>query len=447
MNNCFVLFKMRMQQQINHSFRFRQSGWLVLVIEFSLLGSLIAMYSHGLLQSTPLLFWPTLFIMIGNGYLNAVKMLYCEESKLDIVVCEKPLYSFVANYSKNVVDNLRVSLFFPIVVLLLAGQIYALPFLLALPIAGSALAIASYVLIQRYLYKWQNIFYVLYALLYIGGIVVALLLLFGKTHIISGMGIMWLFTVLIIIILFSWFLLLPQFARVWHYSFIRGNSTYSRAQKGVLLRNGILAKEYILLWRHPLSLLRIILYCSAIVIVSLLPVSVFGENITPLFLLVWLVCFGELPATAWQNDGARRYMPWLAGKSADQCVRGRFFWYIVVVLLGVLGYAIFSRIKTGILLDFGLLPMLLLLGSATMLAMAVSSLGYGRESNAGFDQVLLEQVPYRPSSMMAFIVMLIYLFAGCRAYIILPWYAASLIFIFICAIAYLLHVRILQRYS
>jgi len=448
MNDCLILLRMRIRQQLNSSFKFGRWGWAFLASEFIFLISLILAQAQGLLRAEAFLLLPALIMAMGNGYLNAAKNLNSKESQFDITVCEKPLASFVAGFAKNAIDNMRVSLLFPVLALVFTGQLHMVFFLLIIPTVGSAIAVTLFVLIQRFLRSGQAVAYLLSALLYMGGTIIALaLLLWGNYSSVpmSPLSI-WQLAILLSIILVLWLSLLPQLSRVWHKGFTSDGVVRRRIGKVFSPRSGLLAKEFTLLWRHPLSLLRVAIYFIAIILVSYVSVPEFFRDNSILFLLIWLLSFGEMPATAWQNDGSRIFMPWLAGKSPRQCLHARVLPYTVVVLFGVLGYALFLWLQYEPVSATALFSMLLLLSGAVLLAMAIASIGYGKSVNLEQKQDILEQVPHCPSAMISFVIMASYLIlASLVATILLEHFTLPLFFI-VGVLTYFVHIGLLRKH-
>jgi len=448
MNDCLTLLKMRIRQQLNSSFKFGYWGWVALASELAFLVSLIFMQARGLLYIDIFLLLPALMIVTGNGYLNAAKSLNSKESQFDITVCEKPLASFLAGFAKNVIDNIRVSLLFPVLALMLVGQLQMTLFLFVMPIAGSAIAVTLFVLIQRFFPRGQAAAYLLFALLYISSTIVALVLLLLGNY--SSMPMLplgvWQFTALLSAVLLPWFLFLPQLSRTWHKGFTSDGVARRRIGKALSPRNGLLIKEFTLVWRHPLSLLRIVIYFVGIVFVSYISVPEFFQSNSILFLLVWLLSFGEMPATAWQNDGSRIFMPWLAGKSPRQCLHARALPYALVVLFGVLGFSLFSWLQNGVVPAINLFAMLLLLSGAVLLAMAVASIGYGKSVNLEQEQAILEQVPHCPSALFAFVVMATYLVLASLLETVPLMHFSLATYLIAGILAYLVQIRLLRKH-
>ena len=448
MTDCLILLRMRIRQQLNSSFKFGSWGWVTLASELVFLGSLILMQARGLLHVDAFLLLPALIMAMGNGYLNAAKNLSSKESQFDIIVCEKPLASFAAGFAKNAIDNMRVSLLFPVLALAFTGQLHMVFFLLVIPVAGSAIAVTLFVLIQRFLRSGQAAAYLLSALLYIGGTIIALaLLLWGNYSSVPMLPLsVWQFAALLGTILVLWLSLSPQLSRVWHKGFTSDGVVRRRIGKVFSPRSGLLAKEFTLLWRHPLSLLRVVIYFVAIVLVSYISVPEFFRDNSILFLLIWFLSFGEMPATAWQNDGSRIFMPWLAGKSPRQCLHARVLPYTVVVLFGVLGYVLFLWLQDGPISVTALFSMFLLLSGAVLLAMAIASIGYGKSVNLEQKQAILEQVPHCPSAMISFVIMAAYVILGSLLEAISPEYFTLPLFFILGLLAYFVHIGLLRKH-
>jgi hypothetical protein len=52
-------------------------------------------------------------------------------------------------------------------------------------------------------------------------------------------------------------------------------------------------------------------------------------------LAVWLFCYGELPATAWQNEGEQKSFYWLSGFKPSQLITAKIATFLPLTLFGI----------------------------------------------------------------------------------------------------------------
>ena len=288
------------------------------------------------------------------------------------------------------------------------------------------------ILINRYWKRMGGIFYLLFSFLW-GGSTAAILgfLLINHTLSFSTLDnfdtlliIFMLGAVAVTILLFS-----SALSGLWKEAYLQNGPMnkirlpFARFQRfSRLFSNSFMVKEWFLLWRNSITKMRFIVWAAFITICSITTIKSYLYNPT-LFLIislaVWLFCYGELPATAWQNEGEQKSFYWLSGFKPSQLIAAKIAAFLPLTLLGILtvlflGLAIQLSFYV-ILQRAGLVFWLIL--SAMIISLAIACLGHS-SSKQIMKNAILEQVPLTISAILA--VSIEFLFC-CIVFLPLHW--------------------------
>jgi len=414
-----TLLKMRARQGINSQFIFGKLGWVVMLFEFSGLVTIIYAVMHGYFytRDTALVFLLAFINLLGSDYLSAEKYLSGPENRYDLLTGISAQEIIRAIYGQVIWNSLRVISLFPVIIIAvnkaLPPWLILLSFL-SFPAAAALLACLFNILIKRYLKRIAGMFYLLFSLVWAGSIAAILYLLFNHNKLspvlLSNRGLL-LFLLLLaafamVILYFS-----PALAGLWKNAYLLSDSiTQTILFKKFhllsrLFANSFTVKEWVLLWRNPVTLLRLTVWAALVVICSLTSLKSYLHDPT-LFLVislgVWLFCFAEMPAAAWQNEGEQKAFYWLSCFNPAKLITAKIVVYLPVAVLGILtalSFGLVVHLSLGLILRQAALVFLLVL-SAAIIALAVACLGYdGTKPN--FDNVIFEQVPWTKSGIAA----------------------------------------------
>lgn len=423
---AITLLKMRARQGINSQFIFGKLGWVVMLFEFSGLLTIIYAVMHGYLYTgdTALVFFLAFNNLLGSDYLSAAKYLSSPENRYDLLMGIPAQEIIWAIYGQVFWNSLRVTSLFPLIIIAVNKTISSWLILLTFiffPAAAALLACLFNILIKRYLKRIAGMFYLLFSLVWAGSIASIVCLLF--THHKLSLALLSNREVLLFLLLLAAsFLVILYFssplAGLWKTAYLLSDSfTKTVPFKKFhlisrLFANSFTVKEWVLLWRNPVTLLRLAVWAVLIVICSLTPLKSYLHDPT-LFLVislgVWLFCYAEMPAAAWQNEGEQKAFYWLSGFNPAKLMTAKIVVYLPVAVLGILTTLFFGlviHLSWGIILRQAALVFLLVF-SATIIALAIACLGYdGNKPN--YDDVIFEQVPWTKSGIAAVIIEFIF---------------------------------------
>lgn len=408
-----TLFYMRIKQSLNSWFIYSKKGWLLVLFElFGFISIVYAIMQHYLYtEETSLILFLSLIILVGNSYLYAEKYLSGPENRFDLLIGVHANNIVWAVYGQVLEKNIRVVYLFPL--LLMAATKTISPWItlltfLVLPIVATLIACLLNILINRHWKKVGGIFYLLFSFLW-GGSTVAILGFLLMDHnltftTLDNRDILFIMLILVAVGI-TILLLSSTLSGLWKKTYLQNDSMninrlpfirFLRISR--LFSNSFVAKEWFMLWRNSITKIRLIVWVALILICSFTTLKSYLYDPT-LFLLislvVWLFCCGELPATAWQNEGEQKSHYWLSGFKPSQLIAAKIAAYLPLTLLGILtvlflGLAIQLSFYV-ILQRAGLVFWLIL--SAMTISLAIACLGHNStkpiRNNAIFEQIPL----------------------------------------------------------
>jgi len=276
------------------------------------------------------------------------------------------------------------------------------------------------------------VFYLLFAFLW-GGAIVAMLGILLAKHNLSLATLDNRDTLLIILIFCAVSITILYFSSplsaLWREAYLQNDSMnkhrlpFIRFQRfSRLFANPFIAKEWFLLMRNAITKVRFIVWAALLIICSFTAIKSYLYDPT-LFLIislvVWLFCYGELPATAWQNESEQKSFYWLSGFQPSQLIAVKIAAFLPLTLFGIvtvllLGFAI--QLSLYVILQRAGLVFLLIL-AAIIISLALACLGHN-SSQQIINNAMLEQVPLTMSAILA--VSIEFLFCGI-IFLPLPW--------------------------
>ena len=379
-----------------------------MLFEFSGLITIIYAVMRGYFytRDTMLVFLLAFASLLGSDYLSAEKYLYSPENRYDLLMGIPAQEIIWANYGQVLWNSLRVTSFFPLIIIAVnktvSPGLILLTFLF-FPAAAALLACLFNILIKRYLKQIAGMFYLLFSLVWAGSIAAILCLLF--THHKLSLALLSHREVLLFLLLLAASALVilyfsPPLAGLWKTAYLLNDSVSKNRPFKIfhllscLFANSFTVKEWVLLWRNPVTLLRLVVWAALIVICSLTSLKSYLHD-PNLFLVislgVWLFCYAEMPAAAWQNEGEQKAFYWLSGFNPAKLMTAKIVVYLPVAVLGILTALFFGlaiHLSLDLILRRAALVFLLAL-SATIIALAVASLGYDG-TKPDFDNVIFE---------------------------------------------------------
>ncbi|MGS0765398.1 hypothetical protein [Syntrophomonas curvata] len=389
-----------------------------MLFELMGLGSIVyaIMQRYLYTEETSPVFMLAFIILLGYSYSSAERYLSCAENRFDLLTGIQARHILWAVYLQVWGKNLSAATLFPLILAASTGII--LPGLLSLvvfPVAAALVACLFNILVNKYWKRAGAVFYLLFLLLW-GGATALLLGFLLMEHNFSFapfdnrdilFSILALCLAAIIIMLFS-----STLSRLWEEAYLQNDAMnknslpFARFRRFCrLLPNSFIVKEWFLLWRNSITKVRLLIWLAFILICSFTTLNRYLYDQT-LFLIialaVWLFCYGELPATAWQNEGEQKSFYWLGGLKPSRLIAAKLAAFLPLSVLGMLT-ALFlgSAVQLSIHVMVQRTGLVFLLGlSAITIALAIASLGH----NAGkpiIDNAILEQVPLTISAIMA----------------------------------------------
>jgi len=432
-----TLFYMKMKQGINSLFIYSKMGWGLVVFELMGLVSITYAIMQRYLYSedTSLLLFLAFINLLGSSYLSAEKYLSSEENQFDLLTGVQAKQIIWAIYVQVLWSNLRVVSLFPLILVASTKTIslwlMILTFLV-FPIAATLVVCLFNILINRYLKRMAAVFYLLFSFLW-GGAIAAMLGFLLAKHSLSFATLDNRDTLLIILILCVIAITILFFSSplsaLWREAYLQNDSInkhrlpFIRFQRfSRLFANPFIAKEWFLLTRNAFTKVRFIIWVALIMICSFtnLKTYLYDPNLFLIIsLAVWLFCYGELPATAWQNEGEQKSFYWLSGFKPSQLITAKIATFVPLTLFGIvtalfLGLAI--QLSFYVILQRAGLVCLIIL-SAIIIALAIACIGHN-SSQQIINNAMLEQVPFTISAILA--VSIEFLFC-CIVFLPLSW--------------------------
>ncbi len=432
-----TLFNMKMKQGINSLFVYSKKGWGLVLFEFLGLVSIIyaIMQRYLFTEETSLLLLLAFIILLGSNYLSAEKYLSSAENRFDLLIGVQAKDIIWAICGQVFWRNLSAVSLFPLI--LVASTKTISPWLilitfLVFPVAATLLACLFNILINRYWKRSAGVFYLLFSFLWGGGTAAILAFLLANHKLSFStldnhdmlLIILMLGAAVTTILLFS-----STLSGLWKEAYLQNDSMnkhrlpFIRFQRFCrLFSNSFIVKEWFLLWRNSITKIRLVVWVALIIICSFTTLKSYLYNPT-LFLVislaVWLFCYGELPATAWQNEGEQKSFYWLSGFKPSQLMAAKIAAFLPLMVFGILtvlflGLAI--QLSFYMILQIAGLVFLLVL-AAIVITLAIACFGHN-SSKQMFNNAMLEQVPLTTSAISA--VSSEFLFC-CIVFLPLPW--------------------------
>ena len=406
---------------------------------FEFLGLLSIIYAimqrYLFTEETSLILLLAFIILLGSNYLSAEKYLSSAENRFDLLIGVQAKDIIWAIYGQVFWRNLSVVSLFPLI--LVASTKTISPWLilitfLVFPAAATLLACLFNISINRYWKRIAGVFYLLFSFLWGGGTaaIIAFLLANHKLSfstldnhdtllIILALG-----AVAVTILFFS-----SSLSGLWKEAYLHKDSMnktrlpfiwFQRFSR--LFVNSFVVKEWFLLWRNSITQVRLVVWVALLIICSFTSLKAYLYDPT-LFLIislaVWLFCYGELPATAWQNEGEQKSFYWLSGFKPSQLITAKIAAFLPLTVFGILtvlflGLAIQLSFYM-ILQRAGLVFWLVL--AAIIITLAIACFGH-KSSKQIINNAILEQVPLTISAILA--VSIEFLFC-CIVFLSLQW--------------------------
>lgn len=415
-----TLFYMRWKQGLNGLFIYSKKGWGLVLFELFGFVSIVYAIRQGYLytEETSLILFLAFVILLGYSYLSAEKYLSGAENRFDLLTGIPPNKIIWAVYGQVFLKNVSAVSLFPLILIAATKTLslwLILLMFLVFPFSAALVACLFNILINRYWKRIGGFFYLLFSLLWGGGTAAILGFLLAD-HNLSFATLNNLETVFIILPLGAVSLTILFFSStlssLWKMAYLQNNSMTKNRLPFIRFRrfsrffsNSFITKEWFLLWRNPVTKIRLFVWVVFIIICSLTALRSYLYDPT-LFLIIslviWLFCYGEIPATAWQNEGEQKSFYWLIGFKPSQLIAAKIAAYLPLTVFGILtvillGWAIQLSFSV-ILQRAGLLFLIIL--SAIIISLAIACFGYSG-SKTTINNPIMEQVPLTISAIVA----------------------------------------------
>ena len=423
-----TLFYMRIKQGLNSLFIYSKKGWGLVL--FELVGFMSIVYAiaqHYLYtEETSLILFLAFVILLGYSYLSAEKYLSVPENRFDLLTGVQAHNIVWVVYGQVLGKNISVVSLFPLILIAATKTIslwLILLIFLVVPVTATLIACLFNILINRYWKRMAAAFYLLFSLLWGGGTAAILGFLLAN-HNLSFVTLDNRYTLFILVILAFVAIAILFFSSslsdLWKEAYLQNDSTNKNRLPFIRFRqfchlfaNPFIVKEWFLLWRNSVTKIRLVVWAAFIVCGFTVLRSYLYDPMLFLIisLAIWLFCYGEMPATAWQNEGEQKSFYWLSGFKPSQLITAKIATFLPLTLLGVLtvlllGLAIQLSFYA-ILQRAGLLFLLIL--SAIIISLAIACLGHNG-SKPTINSAIMEQVPLTISAIAA--ISIEFLFCG-----------------------------------
>lgn len=321
-------------------------------------------------------------------------------------------------YGQVLAKNISVVSLFPLILIAATKTIspgLILLIFLVFPVSAALVACLFNILINRYWKMIGGFFYLLFSLLWGGG-TAAILGFLLTTHNLSFTNLNNLDTLFIILTLGAVSLTILFFSStlstLWKEAYLQNDSMNKNRLPFIRFRrfsrlfaNSFIAKEWFLLWRNSVTQIRLVVWVVFIIICSFTALRSYLYDPT-LFLIIslviWLFCYGEMPATAWQNEGEQKSFYWLGGFKPSQLIAAKIAAYLPLTVLGILTVLFLGlviQLSFYVMLQRAGLVLLLVL-AAIIISLAIACLGYNG-SKPTINDPIMEQVPLTISAIAA----------------------------------------------
>ncbi|MDD2511446.1 MAG: hypothetical protein PHG94_10025 [Syntrophomonas sp.] len=432
-----TLFYMRWKQGFNSLFIYSKKGWGLVLFELMGLVSIVyaIMQRYLYTEETSLILFLAFIILLGYSYLSAEKYLSGPENRFDLLTGVQANNIVWAVYGQVFLKNLSAVSLFPLILIAATKTIslwLILLIFLAVPVTAALVACLFNILINRYWKRIAAVFYLLFSLLWGGGTAAILGFLLAH-HNLSFVTLDNRYTLFILLILTFVATAILFFSStlsdLWKEAYLQNDSMNKNRLPFIRFRqfcrffsNSFIVKEWFLLWRNSITKIRLVVWVVFIIICSFTALRSYLYDPT-LFLIIslaiWLFCYGEMPATAWQNEGEQKSFYWLGGFKPSQLIAAKIAAFLPLTVFGILtaillGWAIHLSFYV-ILQRAGLLFLLIL--SAIIISLAIACFGHNC-SKPTINDPILEQVPLTISAIAA---ISIEFFFCCIVFLPLHW--------------------------
>lgn len=461
-----VLAGSKLRETWNHRLRFGRSGiWFILLEVFGLL-TVIFWLSFAMPRVTAypelpaiLGFLVVMYLLmgIGNSYNRAEGMLFSNEARLDLLLShpwDVVLSAVMVIYLDNLRPAMQTSL---LIALLLAynwfpGQLFLLlSLLIILPFFCAAAGVLAVILIKRFMSGISGLFHILAALFVLSGMAGEIWLLVKLIK--GGLLDAALFNLPVLQPVIWWFLffllagiwlifIARRLANLWVEALLlQEEQTVSSLIGGQGQRlmdflsalhlpsavQAVMLKEWLSLQRSSITKFRIIAWFILSLVPFLHPglrsfVISLSSQLIVIF-VIWVFCFGELIAAAYQSEADRLGILWLAVIKPRHLALGKFLAYLPLVLfaLGNAGIVVFVSGLRGVPALHVLL--FTFIGAVAAIALSLSPAALSMNKvfyhSGSISDMTLEQVPIAFPSMLSFIALIGFLVAYCYLIILI----------------------------
>lgn len=456
----WILTGSKLRETWNHRLRFGRSGVWFILFEVTAPMMIIFWLSAAFPKQGPGLEVPgilgflvsmNLLAGFGNSYNRAEGALFSDKARVDRLLA-RPRDVVQSAVIFTYLDNLRPTMQAPLLLALILayywfpGQVFLLwGLVFALPLFCAAAAVPAVILVKRFMSGISGLLFISAALLVLSGMAGA-----GWFAVNLTKGVLldaawfnlpvfqpanWWF---LFFILTGFILIVTAkgLAHFWEEALLLQEEQsvvhFKKDQAGWLMVflsalrlpptvQAVMLKEWLSLRRSSITKFRLITWFILSVVPFLHPgLRLWAASLPSLLILVfvvWVFCFGEVIASAYQSEADRLGILWLAAVKPGHLALGKFLAYLPLVLFA-LGTAGITLFVTG-LRGAPVLPALyfILIGTAsgiviglTPAAMAMNKVFY---HSGSVSDMALEQAPVAFPSMLSFIALIGFLAAYC----------------------------------
>lgn len=415
-----TLLYMKLKQGLNSLFIYSKKGWGLVFFELvGVVGIVHAIAQRYLYtEETALILCLAFIILLGYSYLSAEKYFSAPENRSDLLTGVQAQNIVWAVYGQVWGKNISVVSLFPLILIAatptISGWIILLIFLV-MPVSATLIACLFNTLINIFWKRTAAVFYLLFSLLWGGGTAAIL------GFLLAGHNLFWVtldnrYTLFILVILafvatailcFS-----STLSALWQHAYLQKESgklnrlPFTRFRRFCrLFPNSIIVKEWFLLWRNSVTQIRLVVWAAFIIVCGFTALRSYLYDST-LFLIIslaiWLFCYGEMPATAWQNEGEQKSLYWLGGFKPSRLITVKIAAFLPLTVLGIL-----TVLLLGLAIQLNFLVILqragwlfLIILSAIVISLAIACFGYNG-SKTTINSPIMEQVPLTISAIAA----------------------------------------------
>lgn|GEM_PF-4464158 len=434
-----ILTRIRVKEFWNNRFRFGRSGLLFVLIELVAILTIIAVTSQGatkiyaptsLESSLVLLFVITFFITLGNGYVFAERVLFGRGAWVDRFLSQKRDEIVLSSVIVTYLANLRPTICSPSLIAIVLTYFWfphlqwIVCFLVVLvPLMSTITAVFLVIIIRNFSRILCGMAMLMATIFQLFGWILTVWFLISLSQgtvlfrfevevntswifaliMTSGMGIL---SVLWISPLWEGAIISEEGHATPKY-----DSRWSKSIMALLTSvhisdyvQALVLKEWLTLWRNPITIMRVFAWISLSLLVILIPQLslVFASLPSPLLgvFLIWYFCFGELVTTTYQAESDRLAIWWLAAMPPKQMVLAKILAYSpLTILVALMTGVLVVSAGLGTTLHIALSFTGTLVGIAISLIPASLAMNTARPAGNSFTEMVLEQVPTTLSSL------------------------------------------------